>query len=1384
MAKQVATRLNITDFSACLRKYSVYDESGDNLSVKVSFGVMRADYRNTITGEQCLDVFYESAPFINYALKAFGITAATANKRLNAANVYHCDGWTVARMKWCHYISAQDLRRFLLAISCRSDGTGYKNKADVLNELLGIISSEYNVSTEFIKGTNPEGLQDIDYGDCQFMANHRWPEDCEAVVLIKSQVTESVEPAAAEIATAVEPAAPVESAAVESEDELVEGLQALVEAQAIAEQDAFEAEHADEMLIEPGEWVESSDWADDYVLDDDDEDFDAALQEECAALCSDAVCIATAAHEVAKANWGVTGTPADGTCFTAQFVCGIVQDAQVELGSRASVVDVFGHLLERMHAESFQDDFTRADSLVWLYRDHIEHLTGFGGVYENKMAQVQAALADAGLRGYLAAEIENELTSKLAARILAEFDRLGSVANPAMAQEVLEQVNVRVGNLLAFGFISDLGPFLDPDNLRRRFGGRKNAWRKETEAVAQDAPTAQDGAAPTTEHSTKDSEVATAQTTDATAQTTAVTDAPAAPQDSATAPQAADAEAVDYSRYTDDVDTYLHLLTPQRLEPVQSFLEFPEDEGPRAPLAEAGASLSNEVTAADLSGVDYEALEASGGFVYDPESGIEFFGEGDGVLEPPCARAQTTVESDGGGQVGEYPSDFNDAATSVLEACTLTADEVTSLGRKGTGPTSGKAACTAKVTTISAQVEPSAQGGAAVVTSAKTTLPPTDPEGGKGSKVPKAKRGARAGLTGQVLFVSSTGAATELGAEKSAPQTYESQLAHTSYLCAENVHSVFCSESQDWPNLSPTVLEGLTDAGLIPALCSERSSADELRLAWQALSWVSFAGLSPKQDATVQAAYKSAVGILTRIVANFEVWRDSYDELQVRDIYRLGDGYANSFISALRIFDHEVPDFVALRAELMTPWVQNFMTKFYLYQAAAGRTEHLPLSLAWMPELTADIVAGINTEVDVCFGKEFSAVGVNMLKAALQDAHHDNLASGCYRLSPELKMRHVTALAQRLAYMMLWPLTERLTGVHCSSPIDGFTRPNMNLMRHINARGVTIGTGVNHYDALAAACCEAVLTRLHKLSPLEQALDEKSRIRLSRRSVKEVHEIMNGLGAVGASINRGVAGVSCSELKCWAKIPSYAYDLEQRAKFLRDKLDFGGLEAGKAQVCEDVCTQLDVWVDKVKQRPELKWGQHFDALAAEAVALMGDISAQYPNLVAARHEAIKTHLWAVVQQLMLDRVRLEPEQTVTVLGRLLVEKYAYLNRDMGRQLAYITMRRFASDKKYDVKPLKQDTFDLNLNALKACLCFGYFPDSAGYEIMLYVPREVVASYFEPFTFWGVGSLDSVFAQEVELLAAEMLAIRNRLNAGPKGKAPPARRKEVRAGMEG
>lgn len=1366
MAKQVATRLNITDFSACLRKYSVYDESGDNLSVKVSFGVLRADYRNTITGEQCLDVFYESAPFINYALEAFGISIDAANKRLNAHNLYRCEFTVEDITRHKKYISAHTLRRFLLAISCRADGTGYKSKAAVLNELLGVISSEYNVSTEFLKAVTV-GMTDLSYIGFARELGEQNP-----LVMIESQVTESVEPAAAEIATAVEPAAPVESTAVESEDELVEGLQALVEAQAIAEQDAFEAEHADEMLIEPGQWVESSDWADDYVLDDDDEDFDAALQEECAALCSDAVCIATAAHEVAKANWGVTGTPADGTCFTAQFVCGIVQDAQVELGSRASVVDVFGHLLERMHAESFQDDFTRADSLVWLYRDHIEHLTGHGGVYENEMARVQAALADAGLRGYLAAEIENELTSKLAARILAEFDRLGSVANPAMAQEVLEQVNVRIGNLLAFGFISDLGPFLDPDNLRRRFGGRKNAWRKDTEAVAQDAPTDQQDSSTATEHDPQGSEVATAQTT-------AVTDAPAAPQDSAS-----DAEAADYSRYTDDVDTYLHLLTPQRLEPVQSFLEFPEDEGPRAPLPEAGASLSNEVTAADLSGVDYEALELSGGFVYDPESGIEFFGEGDGVLEAPCARTQTAVESDGVGQVGEYPSELNDAATSLLEACTLTADEVASLGRKGTGSTSGKAACTAKVTTISAQVEPSAQGGAAVVTSAKTTLPPTDPEGGKGSKPPKAKRGARAGLTGQVLFVSSTGAATELGAEKSAPQTYESQLAHTSYLCAENVHSVFCSESQDGPNLSPTVLEGLTDAGLIPALCSERSSADELRLAWQALSWVSFAGLSPKQDATVQAAYKSAVGILTRIVANFEVWRDSYDELQVRDIYRLGDGYANSFISALRIFDHEVPDFVALRAELMTPWVQNFMTKFYLYQAAAGRTEHLPLSLAWVPELTADIVAGINTEVDVCFGKEFGAVGVNMLRAALQDAHHDNLASGCYRLPPELKMRHVTALAQRLAYMMLWPLTERLTGLRCSSPIDGFTRPNMNLMRHINARGVTIGTGINHYDALAAACCEAALTRLHKLSPLEQALDEKSRIRLTRRNVKEVHEIMNGLGEVGTSINRGVAGVSCSELKCWAKIPSYAYDLEQRDKFLRDKLEFGGLEAGKVQVCEDVCTQLDVWVDKVKQRPELKWDQHFDALAAEAVALMGDISAQYPDLVAARREAIKTHLWAVVQQLMLDRVRLEPEQAVTVLGRLLVEKYAYLNRDMGRQLAYITMRRFASDKKYDVKPLKQDTFDLNLNALKACLCFGYFPDSAGYEIMLYVPREVVASYFEPFTFWGVGSLDSVFAQEVEILAAEMLAIRNRLNAGPKGKAPPARRKEARADMEG
>ena len=668
MANLVASRLNSTDFSAYLRTLTIFDETGDNVAIKFRCSVIRAD------DAQNTAVFFETAPFVEYALDALNISTDTADKRLAA------EGSSVAQFTTRAFVEAHDLLHFLQVVSSKKDGTVFKSKAAALAELSEIITDELETSTEFLRSVNePEWFSYLTR--VQF----------ESLTGTKVAPVENTKEQA-------------EQAAVDPEAELVASLEATLAAQeaaeqtvnaAIAEQDAFEAAHADEMVLEPAADVDGDDWADDFVDDDDSiEDMDELA--EYAALSSDAVCMAKGAAESAKLVLGAAGSTADATCFAAQFVAGMVQDAQVAINdANASVLDVMALMLDRVHLASFMGEFTRAHSMIWLYREHLYSLTKSCGVYDEALVKIHAALEAAGLRGFLATEIEEVLTDRLASRITEALEELNQVTNPAMMPAALERVNARVGALLSQGFGPDMGPATDPDNLRRRYAYREDAWRdpkaQVLAAIRRDTTAAQ---------ATAPAEVAQAP----------AENTPATAQNAQTmAAQTGAADNVDLSRYSDDVDAYLNLLTPQRPEPEQGSLVFPEagDE-----VAAVGAQVGAAAPCAEVSAIDWDEVDASDGFVYDPEEGAQFFTlESDAGVSTDCARAQGIIARDGRAKTYEHPIQDDNATSALLEGVLRTDDEMADLAGKVAGamaPTSGKAACAAKVNEISTTPDASA----------------------------------------------------------------------------------------------------------------------------------------------------------------------------------------------------------------------------------------------------------------------------------------------------------------------------------------------------------------------------------------------------------------------------------------------------------------------------------------------------------------------------------------------------------------------------------------------------------------------------------------------------------------------------------------------------
>lgn len=116
----------------------------------------------------------------------------------------------------------------------------------------------------------------------------------------------------------------------------------------------------------------------------------------------------------------------------------------------------------------------------------------------------------------------------------------------------------------------------------------------------------------------------------------------------------------------------------------------------RAPLGRPRGAAAPAPAAAEL---DWAEVDASDGFVYDPDDGLEFFS----IEDAERARAQDTLERDNEGETGSYLPVYGDALESVLEASTLTPEELAAR-RAAVGaaaaPVVGQAAKRTKLTQV------------------------------------------------------------------------------------------------------------------------------------------------------------------------------------------------------------------------------------------------------------------------------------------------------------------------------------------------------------------------------------------------------------------------------------------------------------------------------------------------------------------------------------------------------------------------------------------------------------------------------------------------------------------------------------------------------------
>lgn len=371
--------------------------------------------------------------------------------------------------------------------------------------------------------------------------------------------------------------------------------------------------------------------------------------------------------------------------------------------------------------EHYGDGYT---AMVRLYKSAlnsanctIQDYEGRSGVYTQAIVALREAFAAAGLEPNKhwreLVIVENELIERVAVRVA---QAAACYAQAETFDHAVTEAPIAIGRILAAGYGDDLTPYLDPEYLRGRFGKAEAQTEAATagaqvETITTEATEAQDEAelVAALEQVVASQEAAQADT---------------ATQDNAKAPEGAAAtvkllaRAVAQAVATMDAQAHTSAsgaqvdagtadstedfqLEPMYLEPEQGWLELSFEDGAQGNTGEAGGAAAP--TPAEL---DWAEVDASDGFVYDPEGGLEFFTIDDEDAECEdalCARAQGTLERDGEGETSDYFPVYGDALESVLEASTFTPEELAArcaAAGAAVVPVVGQAAKRAKLTQV------------------------------------------------------------------------------------------------------------------------------------------------------------------------------------------------------------------------------------------------------------------------------------------------------------------------------------------------------------------------------------------------------------------------------------------------------------------------------------------------------------------------------------------------------------------------------------------------------------------------------------------------------------------------------------------------------------
>lgn len=343
----------------------------------------------------------------------------------------------------------------------------------------------------------------------------------------------------------------------------------------------------------------------------------------------------------------------------------------------------------------------------------IQDYEGRSGVYTQAIASLRDAFVAAGLEPNKhwrdLVIIENELIERVAARVAQAAACYGQTE--AFDRAVTE-APIAIGRILAAGYGDDLTPYLDPEYLRGRFGKTEAQVetitievQDETELVAalENIVAAQDETKADTQTDASEAEPAQASATpeatqDAEAELSVKPIARAVAQ--AVATMGASGAQIDkggaqVDNHNEDAGEPF-ALEPMYLEPEQGWLELSFEDGAQGTTGKAEGAAAPAPAAAEL---DWAEVDASDGFVYDPDDGLEFFTFEDAER----ARAQGILERDDAGESYGYLPVYGDALESALEASTLTPEELAAR-RAAVGaavaPVVGQAAKRAKLTQV------------------------------------------------------------------------------------------------------------------------------------------------------------------------------------------------------------------------------------------------------------------------------------------------------------------------------------------------------------------------------------------------------------------------------------------------------------------------------------------------------------------------------------------------------------------------------------------------------------------------------------------------------------------------------------------------------------